>query len=186
MEPWKAILTSAAISAFVALLTGFSIYFLSKRDRKSEAKSKKDKWVGSVDSDRNNFKEFIRDIREDIREIRQDIKSIFRGVGTQTVSTKSPLELTDIGRKISVEIGAREWAQEEAGRLFSRVQGMSEYQTQEFCMRYCVYQFRPDQEYLLRLEQSAFTNGLDLRSVREVLGVVLRDQILKVRGEIPK
>ena len=73
MESWHAILISAGASA----LTGLIIYFLTRRDRKAEAKSERDKWVGAVNSDRKIFKEFIHEIRDDVREIRQDIKSIF-------------------------------------------------------------------------------------------------------------
>lgn len=133
------------------------------------------RWSEEVNKDRAVFKDFMRDIRT-------DIKDIFQRLGTRTIDASSPLSLTEIGERVAEEIDAYSWAIMMVDSLGPKVSGKSQYEIHEFCMNYCIYEFQPDHDFLIVLQQSAFKNGVDLRSVKEVLGVVLRDQLLNMRG----
>ena len=51
-------------------------------------------WKGKVDSDRTNFKDFM-------KEVRDDIKTILSRLQTPEATRSSPLRLTDFGKDLS-------------------------------------------------------------------------------------
>ena len=59
------------------------------------------KWTGEVNSDRDRFNKFI-------KEVRDDIKTILSRIPPSVVVGSSPLRLTELGEKISKEIHAKE------------------------------------------------------------------------------
>ena len=147
------------------------------------------KWWGDVNSDRAALKDSVREnsaavlnlankIRDDVREIRQDIKEIFKRLPPPTVTPGSPITLTPLGEKVASEIGAREWARKEAPRISERVAGKSKYEIQELCMDYCTGEYQAPLELMDQMQNSAYRNGIGLRAVKEVLGVLLRDEII--------
>ena len=58
------------------------------------------KWQGEVDNDRNNFKEFI-------KEVRSDVKEILSRLPAKPISSSSPIRLTELGERISKKIDAK-------------------------------------------------------------------------------
>ena len=67
-------------------------------------------WIGGMNSFRATVGGAIEGIHLDIQEMRRDIKEILRQLPSSTISGGSPLRLTDLGRAISEDIGARAWA----------------------------------------------------------------------------
>ena len=78
------------------------------------------RWMGEVNTDRTNFKEFMREIRDDIKDIRQEISRIFGRLPPSSVADGSPLRLTDLGESISASLEARDWAARTAPPLSPR------------------------------------------------------------------
>lgn len=161
METWQVILLSVTVTVVLSLL-GFAI--------------KGALWAGEVNSDTTWLKEAI-------QEIRQDVKEIFKRLGGPTIESSSPIKLTDklteLGKRVADEIDGQTWAQNEAPKIKVRVRGQSDYEIQEFCMDYCVAKYQPTAELLKKMQISAYNNGIGLRSVQEVLGVLLRDEIIQ-------
>lgn len=148
------------------------------------------KWIGSVNTDRKNFgksfeedrKEFRNSITKLADEIRADIKKILLRL-TPTIDSKSPMSLSELGEKVSREIDAPGWVRDLAPRFLDEVKGKSRYFIQELCMDFFVSKYKPsdDQKYLL--EDCAFKYGIDVDSVLRVLGLELRDRLLKLLDE---
>ena len=133
------------------------------------------KWVGSVESDRKDFREFIKEVRDDIKEIlgRLPPSSVARG---------SPLQLTDLGRSISETLSAREWAEKTASAIADRAQDKQPYEIQEFCFDYIKKEFSPAAELETRIGMCAYENGIDRDEVLNVLAIELRDVLMGTAG----
>ena len=139
------------------------------------------RWTASVDSDRKEFRDFMTEVREDIKEVREDIKKILLRTKPMPTSTSSPIRLTDLGEKISVHTGAKEWAESQAGNLFEKTNGMNAFEIQTASFDYA-NSFAPDEDLLQKMQESAFDSGIDLDGIRDVFGVELRDCLLNMHN----
>ena len=137
------------------------------------------RWIGKVGANQSSFKGFIEEIREDIREIKGDIKGILRELPSKVLTSGSPIRLTDFGKKIAEDIGAEEWAKSLAPNLLPKVKDKSQYEIQEFCLEYTTKKITLDESQSLVVENCAYTQGVDTRAVRQVLGIVLRDVLVR-------
>lgn len=151
-------------------------------------------WVTKVNTDRNDFKNFMGEVKEQLQTINDrlwdisgDITLLKADVSIlktqqKITQTNSPISLTELGQKVSEEIDAREFAKEEAKRLIDQIPSKSPYTVQEFAFDY-IKKLEPQDELLLKLENSAFNNGITLPMVKEALAVELRDALLKMINE---
>ena len=130
------------------------------------------KWVGSVDSDRQDFREFI-------KEVRDDIKEILGRLPPTSVAGGSPLQLTNLGENISKTLGAREWAEKIAVKLSERVEGKQPYEIQNICFDYVKEEFNPTDKQEAKIGMCAYENAVDRDQVLNVLAVELRDVLLQ-------
>ena len=130
------------------------------------------RWVGSVDSDRDKFRAFVIEVRDDIKEILGRLPPV-------PVAGGSPIQLTDLGRKISEKLQAREWAEKTAAMLGGRVKGKPPYEVQDICYDYVKNEFNPTEEQDAKIRMCAYENALDRDKVLDVLAVELRDVLLK-------
>lgn len=135
-------------------------------------------WYGSVNDDRGKFEDFMKEVRQDIKDI------LARLPREPAISSGSPLQLTGLGNKISKEIGAEEWANNEATTLLGKAKEKDPFEIQAMAFDH-THDLEPPEEMLAKMRASAFENGLDLDIVRRVMGIVLRDRILKMCGPLP-
>ena len=129
-------------------------------------------WYGEVNSDRKRFDQFM-------EEVRIDIKNIFDRLPPSSTTNVSPIRLSEPGERISKDIDAKAWAEEEAQKLIGQSRGMTPYQVQELSFEHAKA-FEPDDALLVKMQQSSFETGIDLEGVRRVLGVELRDCLLQL------
>ena len=134
------------------------------------------KWQGQVDNDRNNFKEFM-------KEVRSDIKEIMSRLPAKPISSSSPIQLTELGKRISKKIGAESWAKNAAQEMIEDTKGMDALKVQEQSFEKA-RNFEPDENLLQDMRDSAFQEGIGLDGVRDVLGVELRDQLLSMHEKM--
>ena len=133
------------------------------------------KWTGEVNSDRDRFNKFI-------KEVRDDIKTILSRIPPSVVVGSSPLRLTELGEKISKEIHAKEWAKEIANDLIESVKDKQPYEIQETCIQYIDDDFDPDDDLNIKLNASAYENGVPKEQLMKVLAIELRDRLLELIG----
>ena len=137
-------------------------------------------WMASVNKDRSGIAKALRnfqdEVRKDLREIRSDITKIFRALPPVLVSGRSPVQLTDLGKRVAEDLNAREWAFEHANALRGRAEGLKPYQIYELCEQYVLGELksRPD-----NMAECAYEFGTPTESLNAVLIVVLRDELLK-------
>lgn len=128
-------------------------------------------WIANVNSDREKFHEFM-------NEVRDDIKKILGRLPSASISSGSPIQLTDLGREISTKLGAREWAEKAAAKLGERVKGKQPYEVQEISFNYVKEEFSPTNELETKIGMCAYESGIDRDGVLDVLAVELRDTLL--------
>ena len=169
MTGWQIV---SVISSFAVALVAIFIFTFNKISGGSE-------WRGKVDSDRDAFKKFIEEMRTDIREIRADIKRIFQILPPATATTQSPLRLTDLGKEISEFIEARAWASELAKQLTNEAEGKDAYEIQELARNRCNRNMDMSELRAALCRRAAFQHGLKLDQVFGVLGIELRNILLR-------
>lgn len=133
-------------------------------------------WMGKMDGFRTS-------VESNIDTIQTDIKRIL-GLLTKTpYSPGSPIRLNDLGKEISQELGAAEWAKNEADNLIPRVRGKEPYEIQEYCFEYVTMKgFAASEEGMKQVQNSAYNHGLDVGQVLRVIGIELRDVLLERVG----
>ena len=128
-------------------------------------------WVGNVNSDRNSFKAFMKEIRE-------KVDKILERLPPSTETTGSPIRLTELGQKVSNEVDASSLARDLVPGLRRRVAEREAYDIQEICLRFVEHEYDPPPDVDSRIKKVAFNNGLDRRQVLRVIGLELRDMFV--------
>ncbi len=128
------------------------------------------------------------EIKNEVKEIRADIKSIFsRLPPPETTESDSPRRLSELGERVAEEIQINEWISGYAEALKEQISGKDKnaYEIQEMCFAYAQENLLDDlTEKIPReaMQMSAYNNGIALKQVLDVVGVVLRDEVLKSQG----
>ena len=91
-------------------------------------------WVGRVNSNRAQFKAFMREIGDELKEIRASIQGIFIRLGGP-VTGDSPLRLTDMGDAISESLAIKEFVSRIADEIKDQAEGKQDFEIQEISLR---------------------------------------------------
>lgn len=138
------------------------------------------RWVGKTDALHDTFSDFM-------KEIRGDIKKILSGMAPQTVIAGSPLRLSPLGEHLASALKVYVWAHNMSSTLLLRedtsdqIKKMSEYEVQEYCMKFCTETFKFPDEQSQRMHGLAFENGIKIEEVKKVYAVMLRDLLIEKR-----
>jgi hypothetical protein len=124
-----------------------------------------------------------------MKEIRDDIKDILGRLGPAVSQPGSPTTLTNLGNKVAEDIHIEQWVPQYAKSHNHAIkESKSPYEIQEECLRHAKFFLlgklteQGRQDIIDAMESSAYQNGLQLTQVQEVVGIKLRDEILKIRG----
>ena len=135
-------------------------------------------WVGGVNSDRTNFRDFMKEIRADFKTILTRLPPT-----PAPVASESPLRLTEFGKRIAERAGVREWAAIVADDEMGKVQtlaGEKAYLVDEFCEDYVRRHLGETYEAIVK--ECSYEFGIPQEGVRVVFKVVLRDALLQRLG----
>ena len=125
------------------------------------------------------FPDFAQEIRNDIRGLQDEIKRIFERLpeNPRTLRSDSPARLSEYGQKIADSLRAKEWATSTATPILPEVVNKRPFEIEEFSRVYVSE--RLDPKATERVAACAYEFGIDRDSVRSVLWVVLRDELLQ-------
>ena len=129
-------------------------------------------WVGHVNSDRKNFREFM-------TEVRNDIKELLRRSPPSPIKEGSPLTLSDLGKEISETLHTHEWAEDVATTFSERIKGKEPYQVHEMCFDYIKNEFTPTADQDRGIGRCAYEKSIEREKVLDVFAVELRDVLLE-------
>ena len=126
-------------------------------------------WTGRADEKFKNLEDFM-------SEIRTDIKNIFQKLPPPIAAEKSPIELTEYGEELSKKLHAQDWAEKIAPSVLTQVIGKQPFEIHNFCKEFV--QGLSVAEHSGVFERS-YENGITEENMKIVLGLVLRDELLK-------
>ena len=75
-------------------------------------------------------------LEEATKEFREDIKKLFTGVNPAPIAGKSPVQLTEYGKKMSRTVNAEQWAAQEASKIVEDAKGREEFEIYDLCIEY--------------------------------------------------
>ena len=133
-------------------------------------------WAGCVNTDVSALKESVKDINKDVKDILNRLSKI----STETLETKSPPRLNELGKEVSKELKASEWAKKTAPDVFPQIEGKQDYEIQKFSFDYVREKLK--EELQIRIEICAYERGLIKGDVQDVLAVELRDELLRLKS----
>lgn len=133
-------------------------------------------WRGRVDRRFSGIGTRLAKIEDKIGNI---ILVLLGGPREALFGTNSPVTLTSHGNDVARSIDAFSWATGEAEKHRAEVVGKSDHRIQEYCIRYCQFEYTPPESYLAVLEKCAFETGVQMDGILQVLAVVLRDELSK-------
>lgn len=130
-------------------------------------------WIGAVNSDRANFKEFMKEIREKIDKIMDRLPS-------PGLVRESPLRLSELGEKISKRVGGKIWVKKVIDGVLPSVEGKRASEIERFCFDYVLTAKKSFDDMMLDLiTDAAYENGIAPSDVHDVLAIELRDAVLQ-------
>ena len=98
------------------------------------------KWIGSVNTDRKSFHEFMTYVRDKLDKI------LDRLPPPPAVQANSPVSLTEFGEKISNGLSVKAWAAKEAPSLVDEARGKQEFEIFEDCVSYVSVKLDVDED----------------------------------------
>ena len=159
MPTWVAILISATVAAGIAI--GRWTWKLGE-------------WKGGINSDRDTFKEFMKEVRDKLDRIFERLPP--PGLST----TDSPVVLNALGKKVSEAMDIKAWAKDVAPGLLERVAGWKEHRVYEFCTEHAKgLDLTEEQQDIAKA--LAYEHGFRADEVRTAYAIELRDALLERR-----
>lgn len=136
-------------------------------------------WMGGMDRFRSSVEDTLTEIKDSIAKIEDRIVDIFEKIGPSTTGPGSPISLTDLGRTVSGELDAANWANAKSTELLPQLREKTPYEIQDFCFEYVKHgEFNPSPDLSLRAQNSAYQHGITIDQVFRVFAIELRDAVL--------
>ena len=109
-----------------------------------------------------------------------------RGMRT-TLESQSPLKLNELGNQIANELNLESLASIHVDAMAARTENLNVYEIQQACYKYVqkdlvteLTERYPDQ--FRDVSRMAYKHGIPREDVLQIIGILLRDKILQLRG----
>ncbi len=119
---------------------------------------------------------------QNFAEIGQEIAYAFNRLPNRVAGSTSPMSLNELGCRISREVDAAGWAARNLNDARQATPGMSPYRVQRYCFSHAGPKNLSDEE-MRKIEDAAYTHGVTVSEVLEVLAIELRDLLL-AQGQV--
>ena len=143
-------------------------------------------WKGEVNADRKLFKDFMSEVKGYMNEVKgymnenreKTDRILKRLTSSLAVEENSPVQLTELGKKISEVLSIGSWTVDHAAHLAKLVSGKQEFEIFELCKEYVSGQFQEDSDFKIKIRKGAYEIGTDVEQVKKVYEVELRNALL--------
>ena len=136
-----------------------------------------------------SLKNFEERVEKELSKIQENINDIFKSLpGEGLLRTRSPIKLTDLGKKVSAGMRAESWAVGKAEKVLDSFRTKTPYEIQEDCFSLIKniqdggYDDSEDKNLLGLMKDCSFRFGVSLEAVGRVAAIELRDVILQELG----
>ncbi len=107
---------------------------------------------------------------------------VFTRLNIPSVTSESPLRLSELGKTLSEEIDAEAWVERIADQLKVSVAGKDAYEIQSFCFDYVENTDQYSDQERRTMHKVAYQRGIMAEEIRRVLAIELRDKLLEHTG----
>lgn len=107
---------------------------------------------------------------------------VFTRLNIPSVTSESPLRLSELGKTLSEEIDAEAWVERIADQLKVSVAGKDAYEIQSFCFDYVENTDQYSDQERRTIHKVAYQRGIMAEEIRRVLAIELRDKLLEHTG----
>ncbi len=107
---------------------------------------------------------------------------VFTRLNIPSVTSESPLRLSELGKTLSEEIDAGAWVERIADQLKVSVAGKDAYEIQSFCFDYVENTDQYSDQERRIIHKVAYQRGIMAEEIRRVLAIELRDKLLEHTG----
>ena len=140
--------------------------------------------IRGIQSDIKGIQFEIREMRTDFKEMQKAVVNIYKIFPSEkTVEENSPIQLSELGREVSNEIDASNWAQKHALQLISSSRDKEEFEIFDSCVDYVDDKFQSDQSFYKTIRSTAYNRSISNSSILKVFQVELRNHIIKLLEE---
>ncbi len=144
----------------------------------------KGEWKGTVNA---TLKELAQKIEALTKRVDKIYEVFFERAFGKTLESHSPLKLNELGREIADKLSLDSLADTHTLFLKAKAANLGPYEIQQLCFRYAqedlvneLLEKSPEQFEAISL--MAFNKGIPREDVLKIVGVLLRDRILKMMG----
>ena len=169
--------------------------FTTFMETTQEIRRERAKWERSVDVDRSNSKTFMKTCQrqfeafqrqletfqrqlETLQQQLQEVRALVAGRQRPWLGRSSQLRLTEEGQNLSGQLGAGAWAGAAAEELAAKAKGLEPFEIEEMAFGYA-----GGLELPRSMRRIGYNEDVPLAVIRQVLGVVLRDELIH-RSEV--
>lgn len=180
MPPTWVVYIGAIAAVASAVFLAINVY-LNWRRPKDEGLRDEGKWKGSVEKAIENFEGFMDTTSQNLTLIYRVLVELSGRLPERSSESGSPIQLTDFGERLAVDMTAYQWADKTSEDVFSNViTEMRPYQVEDFCRDHVKNHL--SEKWREKVAESAYEAGTSKENVEQVLVIVLRDELLKRRG----
>ncbi len=141
-----------------------------------------DRVEGGLDKVEGRLDCVERKIETNSTAINQLRQIVFTRFNIPSVTSESPLRLSELGKTLSEEIDAEAWVERIADQLKVNVAGKDAYEIQSFCFDYVENTDQYSDQERRIIHKVAYQRGIMAEEIRRVLAIELRDKLLEHTG----
>ena len=153
------------------------------------------KWIIGMAKFKNDTNEFVAKTNPVLQEIKDKVSYLLGRLDSPPpepwFQSKSPVELTERGKSVSVDLGAKEWADSKAEQVAHIVKNKEAYQIQQFCFEALILKNKGllglPEDFLsdgmtARIQKYAFEIGTSETNLHDIFAIELRNAVLDKLG----
>lgn len=142
-------------------------------------------WVGrineKVSSNSTGLAKTNNDQSRWMEKINDNLLAIFDRLPSPTVAGASPKKLTPLGKQISSEVGASDWARRAFAFMDKAILEKEDHEIYDLCIDYSFGGDNIDGVTNELIARAAYAHGINVADVLAVFPIVLRDTIIEAK-----
>ena len=185
-QEWIWVLTpiTVILLAVIGALFKFGTWKGRVDESTSQTRESIDQTRESIDQTREfmgQTREFMGQTREFMSQTRSDNTRILGILSSKNFTgSSSPINLTELGQRVSKELGVKEWSRMTAKTLYENVTiPKREFEIHQFSENYVHKEFKPDENLRIRIQELAYYHGVGDVVVLDVFTIELRNALLE-------
>ena len=149
-------------------------------------------WKANIENRLSNTEKSLDVLSKNLDALSKKVDDLYSIIiskfGRSVEQADSPVTVTDYGKDLSGRINAEAVVDVYADNLYEETKGMNAYQVQEHCFIFCKEKLlndleKKDKAKFDNLSAVAFDEGIEIEKLMRIVGILLRDRVLSMKGK---